>query len=114
MQKILKAMAIAVACSVSVAAQWPKQQVAGVPRDAQGRPRLDAPAPRTADGKPDLSGVWRRTDRDPIPAVLAGLFDGANQAAGRGGRRGAPPPPPPVVPDPKSPPVAAFWDIGTN
>jgi hypothetical protein len=114
MQKILRAMAIAVACSVSLAAQWPKQQAAGVPRDAQGRPRLDAPAPRTADGKPDLSGVWRRTDRDPVPAVLAGLFDGANQAAGRGGRRGAPPPPPPVVPDPKSPPVAAFWDIGTN
>jgi hypothetical protein len=114
MQKILRAVAIAVACSVSLAAQWPKQQAAGVPRDAQGRPRLDAPAPRTADGKPDLSGVWRRTDRDPVPAVLAGLFDGANQAAGRGGRRGAPPPPPPVVPDPKSPPVAAFWDIGTN
>src|SRR6185436_5407582 len=94
MQKILSAMAIAVACSVSVAAQWPKHEDAGVPRDAQGRPRLDAPPPRTADGKPDLSGTWRRTDRDPIPAVLAGLFDANNQAAGRGGRggRGAAPP----------------------
>ena len=112
MQKILSAMTIAVACSVSVAAQWPKHEDAGVPRDAKGLPRLDAPPPRTADGKPDLSGVWRRTDRDPVPAQLAGLFDGGNQAAGRG--RGAPPPPAAVVTDPNSPPVAAFWDIGTN
>jgi hypothetical protein len=47
-----------------------------------------------------------------VPAVLAGLFGGGEQAAGRG--RGAPPPPPPVAADPNSPPVAAFWDIGTN
>ena len=42
MQKILSAMiiTIAVVCSVSVAAQWPKQEDPGVPRDAQGRPRL--------------------------------------------------------------------------
>ena len=87
MQKILSAMAIAVVCSVSVAAQWPKHEEAGVPRDAQGRPRLDAPPPRTADGRPDLSGTWRRTDRDPVPAALAGLF--GEQAAGRWSRRPA-------------------------
>ena len=118
MQKILRAIAIAVACSVSVAAQWPKQQDAGVPRDAQGRPRLDAPPPRAADGKPDLSGVWRRTDQDPIPKILAGLFDGGGQPAGRGGRGAAAPAAPArasqPAPDPNSPPVAAFWDIGTN
>ena len=42
----------------------------------------------------------------------------ASQAAGRGGR-GTPPPNVPEAekqpaPDPNSPPVAAFWDIGTN
>ena len=40
-------------------AQWPVRPTPGVPRKADGKPDLSAPAPRTADGKPDLSGVWR-------------------------------------------------------
>src|SRR5207249_9372523 len=39
------------ACSVSVVAQWPKYPASGIPRDAQGKVRMDAPPPRTADGK---------------------------------------------------------------
>jgi hypothetical protein len=42
----------------SLAAQWPKHPTPGVPRTADGKPDLSAPAPRSADGKPDLSGVW--------------------------------------------------------
>ena len=38
--------------------QWLNYPTAGVPRTADGKPNLSAPAPRAADGKPDLSGLW--------------------------------------------------------
>jgi hypothetical protein len=44
--------------SVTAQAQWLNFRTPGVPRTADGKPNLSAPAPRTADGKPDLSGVW--------------------------------------------------------
>src|SRR2546430_12960699 len=39
-------------------AQWLEYPTRGVPRTADGKPDLSAPAPRTSDGKPDLSGMW--------------------------------------------------------
>lgn len=39
-------------------AQWLNYPDPRIPRTADGKPILTAPAPRTADGKPDLSGVW--------------------------------------------------------
>jgi hypothetical protein len=39
-------------------AQWLNYPDSRVPRSADGKPILTAPAPRAADGKPDLSGVW--------------------------------------------------------
>jgi hypothetical protein len=45
--------------STTAAAQWTNYPTPGIPRLADGKPNLSAPAPRTADGKPDLSGVWR-------------------------------------------------------
>ena len=41
------------------AAQWLNHPTPGIPRTADGKPDLTAPAPRTADGKPDLSGMWQ-------------------------------------------------------
>ncbi len=40
-------------------AQWVKTPTAGIPRDANGKPNLAAPAPRAADGHADLSGLWQ-------------------------------------------------------
>jgi hypothetical protein len=38
--------------------QWLNYPTPGVPRTAEGKPNLSAPAPRTPEGKPDLSGMW--------------------------------------------------------
>ena len=39
--------------------QWADSKTRGIPRVANGKPDLSAPAPRTVDGKPDLSGIWQ-------------------------------------------------------
>ena len=110
-------IAVVVACSVSVAAQWPKYRESGVPRDAQGRVVMDAPPPKTPDGKPDLSGNWMRADRDPLPAEIAGIVGARDGEAGRGAPRAGIAVEPSTAafpPDPKSPPLATFFELGAN
>ena len=106
------AIAVLVACSTSLFAQWPKFKEAGVPRDGEGRVLVDGRTPRTPDGKPDLSGDWMRADRDPLPQELAGIASarGETNRTGVAVERSAAPFPP----DPNAPPLATFFELGAN
>lgn len=57
------ALALMLAMSAPIHAQWLNYPTRGVPRTLDGKPDLAAPAPRTADGKPDLSGIWQLRPR---------------------------------------------------
>jgi len=59
---------LAMAIAAPAAAQWLNLPTPGIPRTADGKPNLTAPAPRMPDGKPDLSGLWQ-------PEVIPYRFD---------------------------------------
>jgi hypothetical protein len=52
------AAALLLAIPSALGAQWLDYPTPGLPRTADGKLNLSAPAPRTPDGKPDLSGMW--------------------------------------------------------
>ncbi len=67
------ALSALLAMAVPASAQWLNYPTAGIPRGADGKPNLLAPAPETADGKPDLSGVWQAAGQDYFFDLAAGL-----------------------------------------
>jgi len=81
---MLAALGALAAIPLAANAQWPDYPSPEVPRTADGAVDLAGPVPRAADGHPDLSGLWR----------------------GARGRN--------ANPDPNSPPIAGFRDIGAN
>jgi hypothetical protein len=60
-------VAVAVCASSAIDAQWVKHRTSGIPRAADGKPNLSAPAPRAADGKPDFSGMWITAPANALP-----------------------------------------------
>jgi hypothetical protein len=87
----VKRFLVALICTAATTvafAQWPSfPNSAAIPKTADGKVDLKAPAPRTADGKPDLSGVWETAPcPECAPPVIDGLSPtpGSGQAAARG------------------------------
>jgi len=71
MRLFLAALALIVG-TMPATAQWLDRPWPGIPRTADGKPNLAAPAPRGPDGKPDLTGVWDAPSASarPEPANL--------------------------------------------
>jgi hypothetical protein len=53
--------------------QWLDYKTPGIPRTANGKPDLAAPAPRAAHGKPDLSGIYQAASARQFQDITAGL-----------------------------------------
>ena len=104
MRVSLTLLAVAALFSASAPAQWTDVKTPGIPRLADGKPNLSAPAPRTADGKPDLTGIWQagragrgrtiwlRLQRHPKPAGgrADSLGPDSTSTAGAGLQEGQP------------------------
>jgi len=78
MKKLILVATLLCAGAPALLAQWPRHTVPGVPRTADGKPNLTAPAPRAPDGKPDLSGIWenfRKPGDAPVRSVNAQFFN---------------------------------------
>lgn len=118
MRTFLKAVCLVVFLGVvsPVLAQWPARATPGVPKTADGKPDLTAPAPRTADGKPDLSGIWTNNrgaagQRGGGTAANAAPPPAGPQGAGTRGATAVPAAP---LAGPDGMPLASFRDVGSG
>jgi len=68
----MKLMVAAAMAAALASGQWLNTPTPGIPRTADGRPDLAAPAPKAADGHPDLSGVWTPNSR-PLQDLSVGV-----------------------------------------
>ena len=69
--KTFTSVIILTALVTPLAAQWLQRPTPGIPRTADGKANLTAPAPRAADGKPDLTGLWQMLSADTAVGNVA-------------------------------------------
>jgi hypothetical protein len=67
--------ALSSAVSLSAAGQWIGYPTPNIPRTADGKPNLSAPAPKAPDGDPDLSGIWQTTSGKWLVNIAADNVD---------------------------------------
>jgi hypothetical protein len=77
MRRVLLAVCLVLMFGAGAAAQWLNYKTPGVPRTADGKPKLSAPAPRASDGHPDLTGVWMHelTSVAEVKRLFGSQFD---------------------------------------
>ena len=63
--RLFLATLVLIVGTIPAEAQWLDRKTPGIPRTADGKPNLAAPAPRGPDGKPDLTGVWNGPNPEP-------------------------------------------------
>ena len=67
MDRPMAAFLVFLSASTWLPAQWLRYTDSDIPRTADGKPNLSAPAPKMPDGKPDLSGVWAVANSEMAP-----------------------------------------------
>ena len=75
MTRVSLLCAVLMLTAATTAAQWLRYPTAGIPRTADGRPNLAAPAPRTPQGRPSIEGLWRPAGR-LVADITAGMKPG--------------------------------------
>jgi hypothetical protein len=71
-----------VAAARPVVAQWFHYPTPDVPRKADGKPNLTAPAPRLPDGRPDLSGIWLASKKIPCTPEISRFIECGSEIGG--------------------------------
>jgi len=76
-------IAIALSCAPAVVfGQWVRYPTPDVPRKADGKPNLAAPAPKLPDGRPDLSGIWLSASKIPCTPEISRFIECGSEIGG--------------------------------